>query len=519
MAPPGAPVTAPRPADPPLAGRPSTSVVDHLVALVSGSSPRLLLVVGPPGAGKSSLLRAMIARMREPTMFVAYRVLTPPPNAGDPGNPMVSLLLVDPWAIEGTGGTLAGTAAAVPVSFAPVGATPADQYPPELADAIQRLATAGGGCIFVDSWDRGSEDLFRGHAATGALSTQLGASTRTLQDRLGELPVHLVLSLATENLEGMETLADGVVRLGHEPTDCGVVRTLDVEKLRGGDLATGRHVVSLEGGEFYTPPPASSASWIPDRPPDPDDGDPREGAWPGSRAFARAFGRLRDRGLTGVELDELTPNQFVEVLAYPMVAAAVLAGNRVVWIPPASTSPAEVLDVLGPQLPPAALADHLRILSAGGADPSLGALHRVVLPVRREMRTGGDTRTADAPPIEPLFPDAFKFLQETAGDRRALFLLSLDGLRALSTQSGNVYAESTIPLVVSRYARLPRFHGIGFGRRVDPFSQALLPGVEQHLRVLHLHGQTLIAGIRPETPPYLLDRSDPSTPYRLLSAS
>ncbi len=498
---------------------PPSSVVDRLVALLSGPKPHLLLVVGPPGAGKSSLLRAMIARMQEPVMFVAYRVLAPPPNSGDPGNPMVSLLLVDPRAIESVGSSVAGAAAAVPVSFAPVGATASDQYPPELADAIQRLVAAGGGCIVVDSWDRASEDLFRGHAATGALATQLGASTRTLQDRLGDLPVHMVLSLFTESLEGMETLADAVVRLGYETTDCGPVRTADIEKLRGGGPATGRHVISLEGGEFYSPPPAASAAWIPDRAPDPDDGDASSGAWPGSRAFARAFGRLRDRSLTGIELDELTPNQFIEVISYPMVAAAVHAGDRVVWIPPASTSPAQILDVLGPQLPSEDLQQRLRILSAGGVDPALGPLHRVVLPVRREMRAGGDTRTADAPPIEPLFPDAFKFLQEAPTGGRSLFLLSLDGLRALSTQSGNVYAESTIPLVVSRYARLPRFHGVGFGRRNDPFSQALLPGVEQHLRVLHLHGQTLIAGLRPETPPYLLDRSDPTTPYRLLSAS
>jgi hypothetical protein len=496
-------------------------VVGHLSQFVSGPAPRVLIVKGAPGSGKSTLLHSLVNRLPGPFLFVAYRSepsAVGPRSSGSDSSPDVALLLVDPAQWKQAKGENTSQITPVPLSFAPTGHGGSDPFPPALKNALAGLIAAGSGCVIVDSWDRTTEESFKNRAGEAAVTSQLMGSTHAMQAQLGRMAVHTVIALFGDPNPEIDSVADGVVELGSEEVDGARLRRLSIEKLRGASTPDTHFLYSLAGGEFFTPT-AHPAGFV--GPAGPADAEPSSVAgmtWPGSAAFAEAFGRLRHHGLTAIELDAGSPHQLINVVAVPMSAAVVRAGGRVVWVPPGLEPPARLCTLLARLLPREAVAQSVRILTASGPDPALGDLQKIVLPVHRRLAAdeGGTARSADGDPVTPLFPEAHRFLRDVRTDGPTLFVLSLEGLGALSAVSGAVYDPATFPLIAESYARLGRFHGIGFGRAENPLTKALLPSVDTHIRLCQRYGRSILVGVRPRTAGYMLDWAEPDGRYSLV---
>jgi hypothetical protein len=510
------------PANPRKTSRPrgdETDLIGNLVRFLSGPKPRVLMVRGPLGSGKSTLLRTLVEHLPGPFLFVAYRLAVESSDSPGPESDgaEVSLFLVDRDRATGTEKSDPHDRGTMPLSFAPAGAGAQDPLPTLLQTAIGRLVEGGGGCVVVDSLDRSTEPAF--HAATSGREgpPPMRATMGSLRELLRQLPIHAVVALAAGPNPGVEPIADGIVELDSEPIDGTRLRVLNIVKLRDSVLPGTHFLYSLAGGRFYTPPAHRPEYDGPGASVEPDPADEVGTTWPGSSVYAKAFGRLRSHALTALELDPETPHQVADILIAPIVCSVVRSGGRVVWIPAGLSSPAHIGALLSECLPVQSLAQNVRVLSASAQDPALGELAPMVLPARGDgVRGSRGPRMKDPDPGSPLFPEAYRFLREQRTDGPRLFVLSLDGLRALSAVTGAVYHADTVSLIVSTYARLGRFHGIGFGVGDSPLMKAMLPAVDVHLRIHERYGWSVLVGMRPRTPPYLLDWGEPGGRYSLV---
>jgi len=294
------------------------------------------------------------------------------------------------------------------------------------------------------------------------------------------------------------------------------LRVVSVPKLRRSPTPETRYLYSLREGVFYCPPQFAPGFRPPIGPPPPDPDPSEAGLFPGSVAFAGAFGRLRPHGMTGLEVAPRFPSSLTEVFLYPLVAHTLSVGGRVVWIPSASSGPPAVVAALTRFLPPDFLRERLRVLAPGPGEAALGELRAVVLPVRRESGEVREASGSGGAGVGPFFPEAHHFLRSTPEGRPSLYVISLDGLSALASIAGIPLNAETFPLIVGAYLRLPRFHGFGFGRSDDPLTRVMAAAVDTHLRVEERYGRTVLFGIRPRTNPYILDWGDDAGRYSLV---
>jgi hypothetical protein len=495
-----------------------TDLLEHLTTFLSTSSPHVLLVTGQPGTGKSSLVAALRRRLGGPWLLLAYRDVPSAPagslGSGDPGTG-ASLLLLEPERTPPGDGAPGATAPPTSVASSPAPALKGNGLPESLRNAVGRLAATENGRIVVDRWDRETEARL-GEGGARAAPVEVSAGAHWLRDLLGTPPVHAVVSLPGEPDPYLQTLADGIIDLGWEDQDGCRIRVASVAQLKWKPLRESRFTFSLADGHFFCPPRLPAGFRVPLGAPAPDPG-PVEGAqWPGSEAFATAFGRLRDRTMTGVEMSPALSLRYMDVLALPAAAHALRSGGRVLWLPAPQDPPSIVYNELTRLVPVEWVRERLRILSGSAYDPSAEGLRGVVLTPRVQAAEDSERGSPAPGGAAPYFPEAHQFLRQGSAAVPSLFVLSLDGLRALASLKGVSYQPSVFPLVLAGYLRLPRFHGMGFGRSDDPLAQAALPSVEIHLRMQQRCGRTVIFGVRPETPGYLLDWTEPAGRYSLV---
>ncbi len=483
------------------------SLPEELARFLSAPTPRVLAVKGPPGSGKSALLQAIMPGIAGETVYVAYRATAPstPNGRPSPSAPDVVLLLMQRAARASA--PAPGPAPGSPSVGAPIRPPTSGEMPEVLRSTYDRVKSAGGGCVVADSWDRGCEEQFRRAASGDVNVTEFAASGRMLRETLQRLPIHLLVAVAASPDPQFDTDSDGIVELGTETVDGTPVRVARIAKLRGQSFVKDRWPYTLHNGRFRAARARPPGYVPPFGPPD----DPPAGSdriWPGSEEFALAFGWLRPHGMTGIELSDELSDRMFDVVAYPLAASALRQGGRVVWIPPGSSPPAAIVQTLAEHTPEETIHQGLRVLSAGGYDPMLAQSSSVPLPVRPVVDEGRERGSPDASAVSPIFPDAYQFLAASAEGRPALLLVSMDGLHALAKASGATYDPATLPLIAGAYAQLPRFHGVGFGRPSDPFTKALLPSADLHLRLRSLYGHPVALGLRPWTPPYLMEWDD-----------
>ena len=493
-------------------------LLEHLEEFLRRGPPLTFLIKGESGTGKSTFLRTLISRVKGPRMFLVYRTSQSPQEGPPPGaaTPEISPLLVfDPYASVAEPAEDASTTVdqSMAGSLAVHQASAPSTDP--LSAALDRFVGRGPGIVVLDVWDPKWDQVLRALTKGGGAVTEVAGAIPSLRTQLRQLATRAVMSVPPEGDAAFLSMADGVVELGREEFEGFALRVISILKL--GDLPTPepRYLYSLHNGVFSCPSQLPAGFRPPLGPPDADP-DPTEGTlFPGSREFAEAFGRFRYHGLTGFEVPPRFSYRLSEVFLIPLVAHTLNSGGRVAWIPSATSGTAQLCSQLRPFVPPDFLRERLRVLSLGVGDSSVGEYRSVVLPIRREA--GGPAASTEGQPgIGPLFSEAFDFLRGTAEGKASLYVVSLDGLEALAVVADVPLDASTFPFVVGTYARLPGFHGVGFGRSDDPLAKVLLSSVETHIRVEERHGRTLVLGVRPRTNPFLLDWSDPSGKYALL---
>jgi hypothetical protein len=505
----------------PAAPEGTYDLLGELVAFLTGPSPHLVIVEGAPGSGKSSLLRALSARLQVPCVHMAYRSGEPTPASGLGGAPAsagVSVVLLETRGVqlEEAPASLAALAASLQP---PTGGTQFDVegLPEPIARALSAMAAKGRGCLFLDGWDRSSQRRMATDQGVGDSFHRLIASAGELNERLGAIPVNTVLAMLAPVSPALKSIADGLLTLGLEPWDGPPLRVLAADKLGSRAPLGTRQVFTLEGGKFYAPAHAPPGFTPPVPPLDEDRSSNEEGIWPGSAAFAAAYGRLRPHSLTGVEIAVEVPNVYGGVFWLPAVAHVAASGGRAVVIPPVSLTPSELCAQLGRLVPKAVLGRNLRIQSPLGSFGSGDVPAGVQLP---PPERGAPPSSEDgAGPIEPQLMGAYRFLQGAEPGRPVLYVIALDGLRAIAAASGLRLDPRALPLVISAIARLPRFHAFGVGRADDPLSPAFVPTLHRYLRLRMVDGQLVVHEAHPPGPCYLVEWGEPDGRYRLVRAA
>ncbi len=497
-------------------GRGGFNFLEHLGSFLGQPPPQTLLITGASGTGKSTLLRALIPKLKGPGIFVAYRAqpaaaggVPVPPRTGVP----LALLLVDPNA---PGNPDSAPGAEHLMSFAPAALQTSESFPEPIARAIARLSSQGGGFVVSDSWDAESEREFRGRAQAGGTVQELETTTPIMRAQFGQFPVRCLIAISFEPDLEMLSRADGVIHLGWEDVEGFQLRVVSIPKLRTAPAPETRYLYTLDGAVFNCPPQLPQGFRPPIGPPPPDPSPQEESLWPGSEPFATAFGRLRYHGLTGLEVPPRFPSYLADVFLYPLVAHTLSIGGRVVWIPSAMSTPLQITTQLSRFIPPEFLAERLRVLSVGGADQGLGELKPVALSIRKAAPTSEDGRTVPPSPASPMFPEAYHFLRSVPERRPCLLVVYVDGLNAIAAVAGIPLNPAAVPMILGAYARLPMFHGFGFARSDDPLDKTLAMGIDTLIHVEEKYGRTVLLGLRPRTNPYFLDWTDEGGRYALI---
>ncbi len=481
--------------------------------LKSADRPRFLLITGAVGMGKSSLLRALLPFVPGPKFFVGYLPIPAAPGTVG-GAHDVALLVADPQ-LEQTAGSSPEDPGTEQAGGPP--SAEASILPAPLRESLDRLG--GHGVVFVDSWDRGSDGFFRAQVRSPQGVRTLTApanSIGAMQVSILSTPVHLVIAMTPEASAPLTSTADAVVEL-HETTRQGArLRIATTSKARGVHYPFNPdYLYTLEEGRFRALPNLPKGFRPPVGPPDPDPDERATTLWPGSESYAQAFGRMRSGGFTGLAMSNDCPDTLPHVLAVPLTIHALRSGGRVVWIPAPSVRPSRIIGQITNHVPADWIRERLRFVSASGDDPGLGELRSCILPLRRDV-SGDDMRTANAPGVPPIFPDAHRFLRDHPPSTPALYVLSIDGLRAAADAAEIPLDTATIPVVFGTYARIAGFHGFGFGRSEDPLVAQLRSTIDTLLQSEMVFGRPVIYGVRPSTRAYLIDWVAPDQRYTLV---
>lgn len=382
------------------------------------------------------------------------------------------------------------------------------------------MLAQGGGTVVVDSWDRASETVLRELIPdpTAVYSFTFPVTEfAALESELVGMPVSLALGLVPEIAAPLQSIADMLIELAVVEERSGMrARVITVSKVRGASFATHDQLYAIEQGRVRTFPDLPPGFAPPGLAPEPDPEPSAEGIWPGNTALAQAFGRLRYGGLSSLTLSPECSDTIVAGVAAPVVAHVLTVGGRVVWIPAPSQRPSHVIASMRGRVPDEWLRERLRVLSPIGEDGALGDLGPVVLPLRREFGAGRDLRSATAPGVGPIFPDAHRFLRLAPGGGPSLYVMSVEGLKASAAAAEITLNAVTLPAVLAAYARLPKFHGFGYGRADDPLAGALLPMVDIQVGMEVRCGRPVLYGIKPRTPTYILDWPEPTRRLRLV---
>lgn len=498
-----------------------SDMVGWVADYLGRAGPRFVVLFGPVGAGKSSFLRALFPRLTGEAVFLLYQQ---PTGTGSDGRTRLqvggatTLLLADPSA---AGAEAAPRSETPMLAGMAIGSSESSPYelPAAFARVVERMSRAGGGCLVLDSWDRDSERYVRGLVTDpAAISTfELPAKEfSVLQSAVLGMKSNVVLAVVPELAGSLQSLADVVVELREEDRAGARVRIITIPKSRGSGVESRDHLYTLEEGRFRSiadlPPTFSPPLAEPDPDPEPTAGT----IWPGSAAFEGAFGRLKHGGLTAITLSPEASDSIATAIVQPLVSHTLRAGGRVVWMPAPSVRPSKVVALVRDHVPAEWIRERLRIISASGEDPALGDLAHVILPLRREVGAGGDVRAATSTGIGPIFPDAHKFLRTAPESSPALYVLSLEGLKASAATSGVALNATTLPVVFASYARLPRFHGFGYGQGDDPLAAALLPMFSTLLHLQIVCGRPVLHGERPRTSAFVMDWAGDAGRYSLL---
>ena len=446
-----------------------------------------LIMVTPAGIGPDERLTKLVGRELGSTTFQVTM-----PVAGQSASPPTD---------EGPGSVLAAGL---------IGPEARKERPPWIDNVLQRVDPNERTYIVIDHWRPRRSGSEGSKSDVELLSAGADWEIQALRVALEGSRAHLILLADLSPTDDPVSSVDGAIQTGYESLPVGRMRVLTLQKLRGVSVRTAQYPYSLDGGRFRCAMPLSPDFRANVAPPDPPTGERVGYIWPGSTAFARVFGWLRVGAFSTTELGPFVPDYVVSAISAPLIAHVLRVGGRVVLVPLPSVVPEVVVETLTPWLSSEVVRNGLRILSAGGDDTN-PILREILLPLGLANPEPAGTRGSVAPRVAPGFPEAFAFLRGTSRGCPAAFVMSVQGLHAVSAVTGVRYEPATFPAVIARYGQLPGFHGFAFSPEADPLGAAARDHADRIVRADARHGRVFLTGVRPETLPHVLSwgSSDP----------
>jgi hypothetical protein len=464
----------------------------------------VLLVRGPAGSGKSTLCADLLLQLGGTRVLVAPRGDTldtrlPAGIASGSAGPIHFVPLESRHSSDGSALSEGHVLAAGPFG-ADRSETPG--RPRWVEQVLDLIPSNEPSFVVVDHWTPRSPPSDDSKLGPSSPGLEAEKEVQGLRTALRGSDTHLILVIESGKIDPPLSSMDGAIETGFETVSKAQVRTLTLRKLRGVGIGAKQVPYTLADGRFRCIEPVAAGFQPPLGPPDLAPSERSGYIWPGSEAFASVFGWLQYGALTSLELGEGVPDYVPLQATFPLVAHTLLTGGRVVWVPLPTSLPEVLVTSLSRWTAPEVLSSGLRILSAGG-DEDHPLLGRMLLPLTRAAARV-DPSPGTAARVAPFFAEGLKFLQGTPAGKPALYVLSLDGLRAVAAVTGVHYDPATFPLIVARYAQIPGFHGFAVRPSNDPLAAPLQGGAQTLIRAEAKLGRVFLTGTRPETVPHAL---------------
>ncbi len=472
----------------------------EITRFLSLQGPQSLVIRGPPGSGKTTLATAMIESFHGSRLFVTSRVSKDDLAIGFPWLAKSTIERLEVIDASNTGHPVRDVAAAIDRTRHLL-ERPLDPgsgierflwLPAPIQEAWSRLPEDGASIVVIDSWDALVEK-YLGVPRSGADSflPDRMEIERQLLDQMAESRSHVILVLERDEPSHLDYLVNGVLSTSRTLNDGRLERWLQISKLRYLRVDTTDYPFTLEGGRFeaITPNPPNLRATFGghDEEPDPIPGY----VWPGSKAFAQAFGRLQLRRETLLDCDEQVPEAGPLALVLPVAAHVLQTGGRVLIVPTPGGSVEDIWTTLSPVAASSVLHQNLTIASSDG-------------PVD---------------PTDPSNPSLVDLTRPGAGEQmasrlRTLAAASSSGVNLVIAPPGGVdELVRALPRPApgpdpGRPARElvhgPNAHIIVIARSSDPLAAAHRRSASIHLRLQDRLGRVLVYGTRPRTPGFVL---------------
>jgi KaiC/GvpD/RAD55 family RecA-like ATPase len=495
----------------------------ELTRFLNLPGPRSLLIRGPPGSGKTTLSLALLEAFPGQRVYVSGRVRRDGvvegfPWLGDPKDRGIEL--VDATQMEHpiqSSFQAVRRARQVLIDTAQTTRELEDflWLPSPIQEAWSRLDPRRPSMVVIDSWN----SLVERYLATPPHPHAVGEGPdraeveRLLLSRMARCTTHLVLVVEEEAASHLDYLVDGIGVTRRETFEQRLERWLQIPKLRGIRVDNASYPFTLEGAQFTAITPTPSQFRLERLGYDPEPDRVPGALWPGSRAFADAFGRLPLRRLTLLEYDASLSDFVRLILAVPILSSVLAQGGRALALLPPSVLPEDFHALLAEEFRPSVLANGFRMVSFASPDRPSPELAPLLLDVAPPEEHPGDP---DMP-----FPSAHDFFSAGGGTTGPLLLeSSVEGLRDYALRLGLEVSPGRLPALVQSFLRSGNFYAVFAGHAGDPFLAALRPLAGLDVRIHDRAGRPILYGERPHTPGFALvqggQNSHPVKPYDLL---
>ncbi len=485
--------------------------------------PQSMLLRGPPGAGKTSLALALLQSFPGSRYFVTNRVPTDDVLRAFPwlgANGHHGIQVIDNTTADSGFATAARALlreGPLVVSDDPAVTRDLREFlwlPEPLQETWSRLNPDRPSLVVLDSWDALVESYLadRGPAANGGAPSRADVE-RSLLRRMGSARTHLLFVLEREEQTQLDYLVNGVAVASREVVDGRLERWLTLYKLRGVRIENALYPYSLESARFECiVPPKSYGEVLGGRFTPAPDHLPGF-LWPGSRAFADAFGRLPLGRTSLLEVAEDVPNQVPQILLAPMLAETVERGGRVIVVPNSNTLPDDTWDALHGAVERHRFLAQVRfLLPPAGPNESPSAFEQMI------VRLGGPVDAAPVSPSDDIGLDQFLRSGSTP-EAPGLFIVSLQGLVSIATALGIAMSPELairLPGQIQQAVRGAPIHAIAVGSASSPLFEPLRSTAALRLHLRQVQGRLFLHGSDPWTPKFVLTEGSESAPYGLL---
>ena len=476
--------------------------------------PRTLLVRGPAGSGKTTLVLTLLEAFPGRKVYVTSRVGTPKlsrdfPWLGTDEGRRISV--VDALGrADNPSETARGLPFAKDAPRTPDAKAEGDErcmFPP-LQEAWDLVPPGQPAMVAVDSWDALVERFLGASTPSGVGPLDRAEMEQRVLDHFSRGPFHTVFVLEREDPTRLDYLVDGVISLGRVSAEDRAERWLYLQKLRGVRLDSASYPFTLENARFQciTPMPAVVNPRL--RPVEPDPTPVPGSLWPGSTEFAADFGRLSLGHLTLFETEGEVPEDAVGLVLAPIISQVIQSGGRVFHVLGPRTFPSAIWEQYRSLVSPEAFQRQVRVLTPVATEADVGPeLKGVILPLPRR---------SDAT-VHPRTPEAFRFLHEGARTGApSLTIAWAAGLSSLGALTGAPYRPETLPAIMLDYATLANVHAIFVGVTGDPLVESVRSAAVTRILFRSRAGRVFLYGKCPVTPPFVLIEGNDTTAYHLL---